>query len=69
MKLLTFCSTNTWEAHYPSAMSLWLTSALLALHGAFQVKEFEAVDEPLFIRPGGKEGSQPCSGASDRPDI
>lgn len=69
MKLLTFSSMNAWEAHYPESVILWLTSASLGLHGAFEVKEFEAVDELCFVCPGGKESSRHCSDASDNPDV
>lgn len=68
MKLLTFSYMNAWEAHYPEGVTLWLTSASLGLHGAFGVKEFEAVDELCFVCPGGKESSRHCSDASDNPD-
>lgn len=57
MKLLTFSSSNAWEVPYPAGVSLWFTSAFLRLHDAFGVKEFEAVDEPFFICPGGRESS------------
>lgn len=65
MKLLTFSSTNTWKAGYPEGVSLLLASASLRLHGAFEVKEFEAVDEVCFICPSGKESSRHCCDASD----
>lgn len=69
MKLLTFSPMNTWEAGYPEGRSLWLISALLGLHGAFEVKELEAVDKPCFICPDGKKSSQHCFDASDNPDV
>lgn len=57
MKLLTFSSSNAWETPYPEGVSLEFTSAFLVLHDDFEVKEFEAMDEPYFIYPGDKESS------------
>lgn len=54
MKLLTFSSSNAWEAPYPEGVSLWFTSAFLGLHDDFEVKEFE---EPYLIYLGVKESS------------
>lgn len=69
MKLLTFSSTNAWEARYPEGVSLWLTSPSLGLRGAFEVTEFEAVDELCFVCPGGKESSRHGCGTRDNPDV